>query len=412
MPREGPRTLISLSQNLLLDYTNKCAIIGMYLSVAWCSLATTERGRAVSVFERQLRFVMVTEIELQPYTFHNVPVLALPPLLTYRFRYTRKRFLTDSGAPQGLLTMWGLLVLRDHTTNELIPVRECHVDSVDEQGDLIFLQLAFDRYVLYDDGLGEYSKALTEALARKGVRAEQDHFLERYVVEIPPEDLKTVRMQPWPRPADYAVAWQKLIEKLSKKRAFSGLRFFRIAGLFPVASDQAVSANRTDEAERGYTLSGGTTYEIDVVHRACDDPTPRPHEMGLYGSKEFFEFPKQTELVDGRYDKIGLMLYVKPQASRRRAAVLTFRSEQSVRSTQIPPIYLPLRITWPLRTYFLRLLPVFVALVGILIILNVATLDARMPVGLDFWRILGSMFIGYGIGSFSLFSDVLAPYLK
>src|SRR2546427_2573441 len=108
----------------------------VHATKAGASSFRTEYLQRLGTSADAIKFVLVTNTK-HPYQVHNIPILALPPGATYRFRY-RASYLDEPESITNRENERGLLVLRDLQRATFVPLRTCRLFRIEPYGDYVF----------------------------------------------------------------------------------------------------------------------------------------------------------------------------------------------------------------------------------------------------------------------------------
>lgn len=341
---------------------------------AGASSFRTEYLQRLGTSAREIRFVLVTNTK-HPYQVHNIPILALPPGATYRFRY-RASYLDEPESIKNRENERGLLVLRDLQRAKFIPLRTCRLFRIEPYGDYVFFEIEFLSFVSYSrtegaylDQLGadteaglrlqaereRYSGIIEGIVKKRGLTNEPAKDLKKVMLEVPQGEASGVSLYPGENIGDTVEPWARIVTILGGLAAYSRACFFHVAAIRDLKG-RGVRRFRT-KWRKGIRLHAGMDYAMSVVQlMGTKDVPPLPgFDIALQHLERDIVPLRQKERVDGPYDKLEYFFCAREQESSRSQSLIVVQSEQKLAGadaseaiTSIPPatIHLQLRWTW------------------------------------------------------------------
>ncbi len=316
--------------------------------------------------------ILITN-SVYPYHLHNVAVLSLPFGATYHFRYEHAYFEINPADISALKDKFGILVLRDFQRTSFIPLRTFRVQSADDCGDFVFLDLEFLHFIEYSAsqselsaGIGQhekslrderekYSDAIATQVANHKIVNNANQHLQKLILTADPTTLSKIRWSTSTEGGRFADSWSHVVTAIGAMPAYSGICFYLISNTVSLNSGKGATRFRTPW-RAGLVLRTGKVYLIRVYQLMGNRTLPpKPGFKILLHYLETHLSPLSTELsVDGAYDRLSFFVSVLPQERETNQSELLFSCDQPVpdpadasKSSRIPGTPVQLKIIWP-----------------------------------------------------------------
>lgn len=321
--------------------------------------------------EEQKIEIIISTNTLYPYHRHNITILSLPAGITYRFRYEVRHFATDN--IKGLVGKRGLFVLRDFGEATFIPLRTFRVFRVDHFGEFIFLELEFLDLVKYN--LPSVKKQEGEAWAAFLIREQAEFKIEReqysaiivgelpkvkkivsgqqqilvienkpneglkkLIFSIDPKNIQSIPIDDRSNEEATLKHWSHLVALLGGIDYYAGACFYRIASIKEVDSDKSFKLFE-GKKRKGVLLYSDKTYVMQIFQLMASKKAPSPpgFKIEFKNIQQHILPIRDSEAVDGEYDKLEFIFYVLPQATRRVNSYLIITNTQQLTNPKESP---------------------------------------------------------------------------
>lgn len=320
--------------------------------------------------EEQKIEIIISTNTLYPYHRHNITILSLPVGITYRFRYEVRHFAMDD--VKSLIGKLGLLVLRDFGEATFIPLRTFRVFRVDHFGEFIFLELEFLDLVKYNlppvqqqaretsaaflireqeefkTERERYSTVIVGELPRvKKIVDDQQQILaienkpneglEKLIFSIDPKNMRSIAIDDRSNEEATLKHWSHLVILLGGIDYYAGACFYRIASIKEVDSDKSFKLFK-GKKRKGVLLYSDRTYVMQIFQLMASKKAPSPpgFKIEFKNIQQHILPIRDSETVDGEYDKLEFIFYVLPQATPRVNSYLVITNTQQLTNPKEP----------------------------------------------------------------------------
>jgi hypothetical protein len=328
-------------------------------------------SRIKGFFQKEQKIeIFISTNTLYPYHRHNITILSLPAGITYRFRYEARHFAIDD--IKGLVGKLGLLVLRDFVEATFIPLRTFRVFRVEHFGNFIFLELEFLHLVKYDlppvnkqEGealetfLGREKAELKRVRERhSGVivaglpRVEKivggrpqtvvienrpNEGLEKLIFPVGATNIQSIAVDSGSNEEETLRYWSNTVALLGGIDYYAGACFYRIASVKEVDSDKSFKLFE-GKKRKGVLLYTDKTYVMQIFQLMGSKKAPAPpgFKIEFKNIQQHILPIRDSEAVDGEYDKLEFIFYVLPQPTRRVNSYLIITNTQQLTNPKEP----------------------------------------------------------------------------
>lgn len=319
--------------------------------------------------EQKIEIIISTNT-LYPYHRHNITILSLPAGITYRFRYEVRHFAVDD--VKSLVGKLGLLVLRDFGEATFIPLRTFRVFRVEHFGNFIFLELEFLDLVKYNLQpckmqagetleaflvreqaefkkvreqhsaviIGELSKIKTIVGGQQQtlvIENKPNEGLKKLIFSIDHRNIQGIAIDDRSNEEATLKYWSHLVTLLGGIDYYAGACFYRIASIKEVDSDKNFKLF-ADKKRKGVLLYSDKTYVMQIFQLMASKKAPSPpgFKIEFKNIQQHILSIRDSEAVDGEYDKLEFIFYVLPQATRRVNSYLIITNTQQLTNPKEP----------------------------------------------------------------------------
>ena len=274
-------------------------------------------------------------------------LLCLEKGMRYRFRYREEWipmefFERDNQGREkylGLVGKNGLVIFFDISKREFFPIMRVVIHQVEKLGDILHVEFTVSeliRYGIEDEGVNEYHSLIQKCIPKEYISG-MPWALKKFILltNIPINEIVT---------NDDLISWSRILHKIWHLGAFKKSLFLKILKIIDskgtVLRPQEVSS-KTKEV--GYVLSSSEIYKLEILQRAKDDfPTFDPFKLKLLFVGDHIITIKESAMIVGKYDKLGLTLRTKWRKSDT-ISIIGLRSDKKV-DIDLPEVYIPLKI--------------------------------------------------------------------
>ena len=284
--------------------------------------------------------VLITN-SLMPYCFDVAHVLGLPFNLSHRFRY-RERWISATG---DLSKSTALVVLRNFSDGQLIPLRYVQISHVRNMGGMAYLDFRVQGFPSASTA-ARLSERLYRAISDRGYDNRGGAPLNALVVDVPEIDrlCGTTGDQ-----VDDVVRWNEVLAEIGGIDSYKDYSFLKILRIEDAAGKRAHVVKDTS-TKYAYALSPGTLYYLDVAQHVPwqVDTTERieiPYDVELVAESDDVILLRKVQRVVGKYDLLRF-IFKTPRAYASRHTFLEITDRQAGPGAQfrLPTLFLPVHV--------------------------------------------------------------------
>lgn len=290
--------------------------------------------------------VMVTN-SIQPYCYDIAHVLGLPINFRHRFRY-RDRWIKLSETIESLKCRPALLVLRDHDTGRLIPVRFVVIDNVIRVGDINYIDFRVQEYPPVET-LDDVSNEIEKWLGSNKHENSPGKALSCLLFNA--ETIEVEGAGGNSKVESYS-EWSALLERLGKLECYKDFGFLRIVQVID-AKRRVATATCDATGEYSYKLRPDRLYFLEAIQHIpwnidATETISKPYDVELKAETNEIEVLRRIQRVVGKYDLLRF-IFKTPGGYKSRNSFLELESKQDEFSTKfrLPGLFVPVRIEAP-----------------------------------------------------------------
>jgi len=239
----------------------------------------------------------------------------------------------------GLVGKNGLIIFFDITKKEFFPIMKVVIHQIEKLGDVLHVEFSISdpiRYGVEDEKVNEYHSLIQECIPKEYIDGVTGGLRKFILFEnIPINEIST---------NDDLICWSRILHKLWHLGPFQKSLFLKILKIIDskgtVLKPEEVSSKTK---EIGYILRSSEIYKLEILQRARDDfPIFDPFRLKLLFAGDHIITIKESAMIVGKYDKLGLTLRTKWRKSDT-ISIIGLRSDKKV-DIALPEVYIPLKI--------------------------------------------------------------------
>ncbi len=329
-----------------------------------------------------IEIILITNT-LYPYLRHNISVLSLPPGITYRFRYEKKYFAIDD--IKELRGKLGLLVLRHFERGTFIPLRTFRFFRVELFGQFVFLELEFLNYVKYgqeqdvqeqEKEREKHNSTLSNAITAKNILNHPGAGMDKLVIPTSQAWVSNIGIDDRSNSENTLGYWNNIVTLLGGIDYYAKACFYLIASVKEIDSDREARLFE-GKKRKGYKFYAKKAYLMQIFQLMASRKAPPPPGFNIeFQCISQHVLPmRNSEIVDGPYDRLEFYFYVLPQEIRRVNSFIIvenkqqlFNPKQEKESVTIPASFLQTNVKWTKWEFMRkRIFPIPIVALGSLI---------------------------------------------
>lgn len=252
--------------------------------------------------------IMITN-NINPYMYDISQILALPKGALYRFRYTERWIKEKTLQSQ---SKKALIVARDFNEAKLYPIRYAQVNKVEQFGFIRYIEFLIGNYFTYPPNqhdinhkVNEFNHKISDYLGSEYRNIPKDDMTPLvFFIEPFPEYYKAQEIE-YETVEEYK-QWSQILQLLGKMESYSKFSFLKVISLKSIAGIE-YTCSKLKSGRRGYKISGGKTFILDVLQSLPYDPNTvegieKPYKIEMQTEEEVLPKIKSTNYIVGCYD--------------------------------------------------------------------------------------------------------------
>lgn len=347
--------------------------------------------------------VMITN-SIQPYCYDIAHVLGLPINFKHRFRY-RDRWVKLHENIGSLKSRPALLVLRDHDTGKLIPVRFVIIDTVVRVGDINYIDFRVQEYAPVEK-LDEISIEIETWLASNTHANPPGQALSCLLFDAETIEVEGVVGS---SKTDFYSEWSMLLERLGKLECYKDFGFIRIIKVVDV-KQRVATASYDSSGEYSYKLRPNRLYFLEAIQHTpwninVTEAISQPYDVELKAEINEIDVLRKIQRVVGKYDLLRF-IFKTPEGYKNRNSFLELESKQEELSTKfrLPALFLPVRIEAPWSVRVIRWIRTTLEGLAILSVIASNPLSAWLGAEAEWVRVVALIVLVFVAGKWEEFA--------
>jgi len=281
---------------------------------------------------------------IKPYCYDIEPVIGLPNNLSHRFRY-RSRWIKLPYSIESTKLREGIVVLRDYSSAELIPIRRVIIEDVLSFGDIHYIELRLNEFI--PNSLEVGLAALIQAkIVEFGYKNLSNNHLEKLIFEV---DFKYDSPE---KDLGGGEKWALLTKRLGSLECYKDFSFLKILSINDSKGSPA-NIVRGAIGRYCYSLKPNNLYFANVIQSITsnieeDESIENPYDIELKAESDEIWVLRGIQRVVGKYDLLRFIIKT-PISKKNKYTFLELQKKQPIGGLtyELPALFLPVNILVP-----------------------------------------------------------------